>query len=53
MWHDRIKLAQSAVNIYFNAAKCTGDNNDCLRQMTVVEKYCLLAGQTFVSKEIA
>ena len=28
--HDRIKLAQSAVNIYFYAATCTGDNNDRL-----------------------
>ena len=52
MWHDRIKLAQSTVNIYFNAASCTGDNNDHLRPMMVIEKYGLLVGQTFVSKEI-
>ena len=51
--HDRIKLAQLAVNVYFDAATCTGDNNDRLRLMAVVEKYRLLAGQTFVSKEIA
>ena len=48
-----MQLVQSTVNIYFNVALCTGDNNDRLHPITVIEKYHLLAGHTFVSKEIA
>ena len=51
--HDRIKLSQSTVNIFFDASSCSGGNSDRLRPMTVVEKYRLLAGHTLVSKEIA
>ncbi len=36
----------------YSISKFTGDNTDRIRPMELVEKCRLMAGQTFVSKEI-